>query len=467
MDKKSKRLKHVRKKKTEDQPDTSETAEDWGSLPEVCLLHIFGFLEDKDRRSADLTCRHWHSVMRSPSLWRSRSFLFTGHRTIYKLSECCSAVAYAKSLGRYLWTMEVFVKLPRKSTVTRRIEEAVSALLSELTRVGALVRSISVLMLELDQPPWTSSLRASLVSSLIAFFQIGGSRLTSVNLYGMRNNLAHGLAVLSALDHAQKHSSPWGSISNLDLRGFFSSSVDVSANPQVPSILGQLRSITSLHLNYSYLSDELLTALQHVPQAQGVSGDGKPLQWLYLDCCSEGHHQQKLVSGSSWRALVSTCPELKVRLKLHQITDTNWLTRILLPQIPMTEFLITAFTSSPGGWNARPLLQDLLPQYRHSLQRLDLYLNDHDESVNEQLLELVMQCEHLQELTVWAHLHIPTVEKLLNIRLKKRVLLNKITMKILSRIRDIGELEEQLEQVTSSFQLPPELELNATVHPFG
>lgn len=118
----------------EDQTDSLKNAGGWGSLPDVCLRYIFRFLADKDRCSAELACQHWHHVMRSPSLWRSRFFHFNGRLTKYRLSEYSSAVAYAKSLGSYLWTMEVCVIPPRKSLVARRMEQAMTGLLVELTR---------------------------------------------------------------------------------------------------------------------------------------------------------------------------------------------------------------------------------------------------------------------------------------------------------------------------------------------
>lgn len=53
--------------------------------------------------------------------------------------------------------------------------------------------------------------------------------------------------------------------------------------------------------------------------------------------------------------------------------------------------------------------------------------------LGEPLLGLVEQCEHLQEMTIWAKLHIGTVEKLLKIRLEKRVLLNRIQVRIIEQ----------------------------------
>lgn len=107
-------------------------------------------------------------------------------------------------------------------------------------------------------------------------------------------SLNQGLDLLLALTYSQRRSSPGDLISSLDLRGFFSSSVHVYTNPQVPRILGQFKGLTNLSLNYSYLTDKLLTALQYRPQGQGrhPRRDGNPLQRLSLQCSSNEYHQQ-------------------------------------------------------------------------------------------------------------------------------------------------------------------------------
>ncbi|KAM6983517.1 F-box only protein 39-like [Tautogolabrus adspersus] len=439
------------------QRDSSERAGGWGSLPDVCLRHVFRFLSDEDRVSANLVSRHWHQVIHSPSLWRFRFFNFSGRQSKYTQSEYCSAVAYARSLGVYLESLEVFLFPPRKSLIARRLEQTITGLLSELTR------------LDLERTPWTTSLRNSIVHSLIEFLQRGGSTLTSVCLNGMRNSLSHGLEVLSALAHSQRRLTPRCYISSLDLRGFFSGSfTNIHLNPNVPCILRQLQGLTDLSLSYSWLSDELLTALQYRQQEQGwyPSRDGNPLQTLSLHCSFDEPHQQ-LVFGSSWTTLVSTCPELKVRFTVEQVVDTNRLARILLPEIPLTEFNMTGSYSTDEDWSAKPVFRDLLPQYRRSLQILSLDLQNSEESLDEELLELVKVCERLEQLRVWAFLDLRTMERLLHMRLTKRSLLNKIKVRIYSMEDDIEEKEEQLEQMVSPYLgLPPELDLYVMIHPF-
>lgn len=76
----------------------------------------------------------------------------------------------------------------------------------------------------------------------------------------------------------------------------------------------------------------------------------------------------KLVQGDSWATLASSCLGLKVKLTVDEVININCLARILLPEIPLTEYTMAAFYSHDENWSAKPVLCDMLPQYRHSLQ---------------------------------------------------------------------------------------------------
>uniref|UniRef100_A0A665XCM2 F-box domain-containing protein n=1 Tax=Echeneis naucrates TaxID=173247 RepID=A0A665XCM2_ECHNA len=390
----------------------SERGKDWGLLPDVCLRHIFWCLPDCDRINADMVCRHWHSVMRSPSLWRCRFFHFSGRLSKFRQSEYCCAVTYARYLGVYLERLEVCVSPPRRSLTGQRLQQTISGLFSELTRVRAPLRSLSLVRLDLDRPAWTLVLRNSLVNSVIDFLCKGSSKLTSVCLNGMRINIQQGLELLSALSQAQRHSY----ICSLDLVGFFSSGL-VYSNSTIPSLLCHFHGLTNLSLSYSCLSDELLMAL--CPS---------PLQNFSLYCQLNESHQQVLC-GESWAALASSCPDLKVKLTVDQVINTDRLARILQRQIPLIEYCMTAFYSPDEDWSAKTVLCHLLPQYRRSLQYLALDLSNCNESLDEELLGLAKVCERLEQLRIWAFLEIGTVKELLNIRLRQRSLLNKIRVR--------------------------------------
>ncbi|XP_003446781.1 F-box only protein 39 [Oreochromis niloticus] len=440
----------------------------WLSLPRLCLERVFSFLPDRDRKTAALVCHQWHNVMRSPSLWRHRHFHFSGRISKFRKPHYSSAIAYVSHLGAYLERLEVTVCPPRKTQSALRLKGAITQLFSELIRVKAPLRSLAVMNLELDRSAWTSSLRASMVGCLISFLQRGSSKLNSICLSGMRNCIHQGLELLSALSHYETRFYPRCYISSLDLEAFFSGSVNVYLNSSVPDNLSQLQCLTDLRLSYSCLSDELLMALQqrHGGGRQKSRRDDNTLQTFSLHCCLKEPHQQ-LVCGSSWATLASSCPDLKVKISVNQVVNNDRLARMLLPEIPLSEYCMSAFYSPNEDWSPKPLLSDILPQYRHTLQHLNLDLNNFGESLDEELLELVKVCERLVKLSICAFLEIRTVARLLDMTLTQRSSLKEIHVRICSFNEDAGEEEEALEEMLSSYlHLPPDLCFSAITYPF-
>lgn len=94
----------------------------------------------------------------------------------------------------------------------------------------------------------------------------------------------------------------------------------------------------------------------------------KPPQASFLHFCLCFISSVKPVCGGSWAALASSSPDLKVKITVHQVINTDRLARILRPEIPLTEYTMVAFYSPDEGWTAKPVLCDMLPQYSRSLQ---------------------------------------------------------------------------------------------------
>ncbi|XP_070839572.1 LOW QUALITY PROTEIN: F-box only protein 39-like [Chaetodon trifascialis] len=284
------------------------------------------------------------------------------------------------------------------------------------------------------------------------------SVLSSVCVKGMQNCMNHGLGLLSALSHAQRRHFPRCFISLLDLRGLFSGAVHVYLNSSAPNAP---QGLTHLSRSYSCLSDKLLTAIQqgHSGWRRHSSRDETTLRTFSLHCTLNEPHQQ-LVSGG--------CLDLKVKLTVDQVINANWLARILLPEIPLTGYTMTAFYSPDETWSAKPPLRDMLPRFRRSLQYLTLDMSNCSESLDGELLELVKVCECLEQLNVWAFLEVSTVERLLliDIRLTQGSLLNKIRVRVYTINDDSGEQEDQREEVLSShLHLPPELQYTLSFTP--
>uniref|UniRef100_M4A8C8 F-box domain-containing protein n=1 Tax=Xiphophorus maculatus TaxID=8083 RepID=M4A8C8_XIPMA len=395
------------------EPEGSTDSE-WEMLPDVCLLHIFKYLSDGDRSRASLVCHHWHKIMRLPCLWRWRSFHLSGRLSKYKQSEHLSAVGYADNLGVFLESLEVTVCPPRSVVLAQRLHNTICGLLNTLVRVQAPLKTLSIIRLELDRSSWVSPESGLFPNSFDP----------------------QGLELLSAIVQNQRSLSPLCGLSSLDLRGFFSVTVPNHLNRNIPQMLQKLQGLTHLALSYSWLSDELLLAL------------------------SESIRARRVVYGYSWATLVSSCPDLKVRLTVEQVVDTQQLARILLPEIPLVEYNMTAFYSTDEICSAKPLLQTMLPWYRHSLQNLTLDLSNCSESLDDELLELVNVCESLVDLRVWAFLEISTVGRLLkqgDIPLQVR---------IYTTVENIEEQEDQLMEILSPFCYPPELQFLAVICPY-
>ncbi|XP_047463370.1 F-box only protein 39-like [Mugil cephalus] len=448
---------------------TSVKITGWESLSLVCLQNVFRFLPDRDRRSAALVCRHWRYVMSSPSLWRTRVFHFTGRISKYRPSEHRRAVGYVTYLGCYLERLEVSVFPPHTSLVAQRLENVISEMFAALVSVKAPLRHLSLKGVELERHSWTPKFRYSLVKSLVCFLKRGASKLTTLSLNGMRSNTIQGTELLSAFSACQRRLRPWSTLASLDIQGFFSTSANMNrVTSGVTAMLCDLRNLTSLSLSYSCLSDEVLTILQqsHRGGRWTSDRDGKALQTLSLHCSLNEPHEQ-MVSGRLWATLASSCADLRVRLSVDRIINKDCLARILLPEIPVEKYSMTAFFSPDEDWSVKPVLCDMLPQYRSSLQHLTLDLSNISESLDEELLELVKVCVRLERLKLGAFLNIGTVGRLLHIRLTQRTSLNKIRLRIYAQSDNAKELADQLEETLSSHQhLPPELSLYATVHTF-
>ncbi|MEQ2301828.1 hypothetical protein AMECASPLE_000370 [Ameca splendens] len=436
----------------------------WEMLPDTCLLHIFKYLSDDERSKAALVCHHWHNIMRMPCLWRCRSFHFSGRRSL-KPPEYVAAKGYAENLGVFLESLEVIVCPPRSMVVAQRLHSTICALLNALVRVKAPLKSLSILRLELDRSSWDRGLRNVVVNKLIYFLLRSASRLNNICLNGMQIETQLGLELISAIIQNQRSLSPLCSLS-LDLTGFFSNSVPNHLNLNIPHMLQQLQGLTHLGLSYSCLSDELLLALSQSNRARmSKYGRGNILQRFSLFCTQNEPHQQ-VVQGYSWATLVSSCPDLKVILTVEQVIDSQQLVRILLPEIPIMVYNMTAFYSADENWNAKPLLRNMLPCYRHSLQSLTLDLSNRRKSLDDELLELVNVCECLIDLRIWAFLDVRTVGRLLHIRLTKKMSLNKIRVRIYTLAENTEEQEYQLKEVLSPFCYPPELQFLAVICPF-
>ncbi|XP_062329443.1 F-box/LRR-repeat protein 8 [Osmerus eperlanus] len=437
----------------EDQPRCG-----WGYLPDVCLRQVFWWLRDRDRVRAMLVCRHWHHVMHSPSLWRVRTFNFSGRISRTRRSELETAVCYAKAYGNYLEDLEIRFSHPLNSLVSRRFQQTLRTFLAALRKTGGRLRSLTINHMELDRAVWCRSVRNGLVRSLTFYLRREGSRLGHLSLRGARLNLPQGLEVLEAVAAAQQHVhlGRRPGIISLNLEDFFSQPLAVYGSPGFAHVMNRFRGLSTLILNYSCVSDELLAALSVA--CQNLRGGGS-LRTLIVRCHVHEPHLQ-MISGDAWVHLARHCPDLRVQITVERILSLNNLSQILLKEIPLRSLSLTSCYFSEQDWSVKPALSSILPWYGHCLQKLTLDLNNSHESVDEEILDLVQLCPRLVYLKVWAFLHISFLDFLLQKRLDKKCCLRTIKVRIYTNKYETHEEDEQLEEVYSRYRQLIHSELN-------
>ncbi|KAL2094389.1 hypothetical protein ACEWY4_009108 [Coilia grayii] len=448
-------------------------ASGWDLLPDVCLQHVLVWLGDRDRARASLVCRRWHRATRSPALWRSRHFHLTGRCSPGRCSEHDLAVGYARSLGAFLEELEVLVALPYRCrvTVARRLQLALRALFQGLCGSGARLRSLSVRNLQLQRDAWSRSTRNAIVHNLAHFLGHMATHLLHLSLGGSRMTLAQGLKVLKALARTQQHlnssGGKGGGILSLDLEGFFAPSEPVHTHPPFSQLLGHFHRLEWLSLSYSCVSDELLEALGSSQQVKG-RGCGS-LKCLRLKCHNEEPHSQ-VVWEQAWASLVQRCPKLCVEFDVEGITNVDRLQRILLPRVPLVSFTMSECNFSEQDVNPKPIFRDILPHFWCQLQVLSVEIDNCYQSVDEELLELVMMCSQLDSLMLNAYLELSFVEQLLEYCQHTSCPIRSLDVKVcyLSEGESHEEVEEEkLRELLSyhSHFVHPALQLSVELYP--
>ncbi|XP_005945448.1 F-box only protein 39 isoform X2 [Haplochromis burtoni] len=201
---------------------------------------------------------------------------------------------------------------------------------------------------------------------------------------------------------------------------------------------------------------ELLSALLHYETR------------FYPRCYISSLDLEAFFSGSVNVYLNSSVPD--------NLSQLQCLTDLRLSYSCLSDELLMALQQRHGGGRRKSsrdgntlqtfLLHCCLKEPHQQHLNLDFGANNFDESLDEELLELVKVCERLVELSICAFLEIRTVARLLDMSLTQSSL-KEIHVRICSFNEVAGEEEEALEEMLSSYlHLPPDLCFSAIIYPF-
>ncbi|NXS93868.1 FBX39 protein, partial [Jacana jacana] len=426
----------------------------WAHLPEVCLRRVFHWSDDRDRSHAALVCRHWNWAMHSGSLWRSRTINFHGRPSRQDTWELQSALWYVRKFGKYLEHLEIKLRNPYSRAFTRLFQVTTRTLFSHLSRHNHRLISLSIEYLGLDRLMWKNAVRAQFLKSFSAFLKRMSKRLDYLSLKGARVTLEEGCDLLSSLSCSTNESS----LSEINIEDFFGLHLPAHSSALFLHTMSKLHGLVVLTFNYNCISDELLDILRE--------HSAHSLRTLNIKCHSQDPHEQT-VWGMSWANLAKRAPQLSVNFFFERIIQHDRLSKILLVEIPVSSISLRSYNFSEPDMTLRPTLTNLFPAYWHVLQQLTLELNNDHEQLDEELLQLVLSCQRLFFLEIWAFLSITFVERLLQNRAERKCSLTTIKARIYTASQETKEEKRLLLDIYRRFKplIDSELHYFVVIYP--
>ncbi|XP_035934294.1 F-box only protein 39 [Halichoerus grypus] len=429
------------------QPTQPQDQSCWANLPDVCLRRVFWWLGDRDRSRAALVCRKWNQMMFSADLWRYRTITFSGRPSRVHASEFESALWYVKKFGRYLEHLEIKFLNPYNAVLTKKFQVTMRGLLSCLGKSNNRLKSLSVQHLELDRLVWRNSIRSSFIKSLSFFLKKVGKHLDHLNLKGARLTVEQGCVVLNSLSYLRSESM----VSQLHIEDYFSHHLAVYSSAQFNRTMATFHSLASLTLNYNCISDELLENL--------CENNAGTLWTMNIKCHIHDPHGQ-VIWGMSWAKLARHATNLKVNFFFERVMKYERLVRILLQEIPVRSLSLRSCYFSDPDWSMRPTLTDLLPTFRHTLQKLTFEFNNNHESLDEELHLLVLSCRKLFYFKIWAFLDVKFVERILKSQEEGQCSLRTLKVRIYTNRYETNDEDRALREIHRKYRKLIDAELN-------
>ncbi|NWS39381.1 FBX39 protein, partial [Probosciger aterrimus] len=419
----------------------------WAHLPDVCLRHIFHWLDDRDRSRAALVCKKWSWAMYSGWLWKSRTITFYGRQSRARTLEFQSALWYVKKFAKYLEHLEIRLSNPSNTAFTQKFQVTMRGLLSHLGKCNSRLVSLSIKYLELDRLIWKNTVRAQFIKNLATFLKRMSRQLHYLSLKEARVTLEEGCELLNSLSCLTNTSF----VSEINIEDFFSLHLPVYSSTLFHQAMSKFHSLVILTFNYNCVSDELLDILREQ--------SAHSLCTLNIKCHVRDPHGQ-VVLGMSWANLAKRAPKLNVNFFFERVMKHDHLARILLVEIPVRSISLRSCYFSDPDWTMRPTLTNLLPAYWHVLQKLTLELNNGHELLDDELLQLILTSKRLVFLKVWAFLSVTFIERLLQNRAERKCILTTIKVRIYTARADSSEEDRLLRDIYRKFKYLIDSELN-------
>lgn len=268
---------------------------EWGKLPQVVLVQVFSYLSDNDRLSMSLVCSSWALAFDHPCLWRTRVYHFGSGMS--NMNEGQRAIGFALRHGEHLRRLTIRCDHPTYGTC-KKFQRTMTTFLHLLGRRTKL-RTLSIPQLYAERYWRYETIRSKLLVSL-AYFLKGQRHLEVVDFSDALFSVHSGLKVLEALGKGAGRK-----LKLFIMEDFFVTKVAVFRIGRYRLAIRNFRFLHRLHMNYSYLSEDIIETLAETC--------ARNLQFLSIKVCRHDPHFH-IISNDTWCSLRRACPMLKVSL---------------------------------------------------------------------------------------------------------------------------------------------------------
>ncbi|XP_067673657.1 F-box only protein 39-like [Haliotis asinina] len=382
----------------------------WDKLPDEALILVYSYLEDNDRASMSLVCKHWSNIFRTPTLWRERHFMFVGMRAMEHTKKACEFITH---VGPHLRRMVLECGHPVLHTA-RPIAEAVATFLGHTIKIPNMrVTYFKVVYLDCYHSWRFFDLsRGKLIEALTKFLR-KQRNLRKLDLSGAHMTSAEGMRCLASAAQSPARKT----ISYLHIKDLFELRYPAFQDNRFRDNLARFTNLRQLYLNYLYVDELVLQVLRTHSRTS--------LQYLRIvvdssEPCNHG------ISAYSWRDFSDGCPHAKVVFHFLGKLSIEDYRRVFVRCVPIHEIDILSWDRYPSDRD--PASEDMSAVLAHvvatySTQLVNFRLAfDHlsNEPIDSALVMLLDRCTKLKDVCINTAIRIDTVEKICATLKKKR-----------------------------------------------
>lgn len=377
----------------------------WINIPDIVLVEVFKFLNDKERANAALVCENWSRVFKSPCLWRARSFEMGGYRAQLNGIRACK---FAEMFGRHLRYLAISCSHPSYHTC-KLFQKSIDEFFVTLKDAETQLYEFEFCRLELERYWKYDTPREKLISIFSKFLKTQ-RRLQCFDMSSAQLPAYGGCRVLDAIAHQSG-----GTIEDMIIEDFFHSRLAVFQVKKFHKVIGKFTNLKYLSLNYNCLSDEILETFSKSLQ--------RKLHFLNIKVFRNDPHFHR-VSGLAWKQFARACPCLRVAFWVESIGLHEEIAPVLVKEAPVKDIHIWTGYDDDIEWRLANTIDHITNTYANTLESVSFELDNTQEIVDQSLLLLVTKCKKLRELAVNAMISMKTVEDICEMVREKTIGLN-------------------------------------------